>query len=369
MSGKAPSDLARSIVTTRMLQETTELGGSPRAQEARLQQVEAAASTTAAMTYEQLVIFHNQQQALAQEVALRQQQQQEMAIQLSEQQASLGAQQAMLMTKLAEQEKATREHDKAFHHVSNAFGAQSRAMAEVREEMNTQARRQSGRWGLFEEKHSKRLEAVEAATAEAAQKPWDRFLADSPKNSANLAGVQQVPMAPIYKGSTRKERRVFMDSYLSYARRLTVLNQGTGRELFLMPLAACVDHAVVARICEYDLGKPFEEVSEDDWRAYFQSACGTIRIDMEVVAQNMKSLAMNTKFADAESRVGRLLADFHAKLEEIDMTDLPEVEPKACIKILVAAIRPTGLKVLIEKELQREGHGRLKKDVVQFTHW
>ena len=160
-----------------------------------------------------------------------------------------------------------------------------------------------------------------------------------------------------------------MDSYLSYARRLTVLNQGTGRELFLMPLAACVDHAVVARICEYDLGKPFEEVSEDDWRAYFQSACGTIRIDMEVVAQNMKSLAMNTKFADAESRVGRLLADFHAKLEEIDMTDLPEVEPKACIKILVAAIRPTGLKVLIEKELQREGHGRLKKDVVQFTHW
>ena len=204
MSGKAPSDLARSIVRTRVHEEVTELGGSPRAQEARLQQVEAAASTTAAMTYEQLVIFHNQQQALAQEVALRQQQQQEMAIQLSEQQASLGAQQAMLMTKLAEQEKATREHDKAFHHVSNAFGAQSRAMDEVREEMNTQARRQSGRWGLFEEKHSKRLEAVEAATAEAAQKPWDRFLADSPKNSANLAGVQQVPMAPVYKGSTRK---------------------------------------------------------------------------------------------------------------------------------------------------------------------
>ena len=49
---------------------------------------------------------------------------------------------------------------------------------------------------------------------------------------------------------------------------------------------------------------------------------------------------MNT---DAESRVGRLHADFHTKLEEIDMTDLTVVEPKACVKFLLTAVRPTGL--------------------------
>ena len=95
-------------------------------------------------------------------------------------------------------------------------------------------------------------------------------------------------MAPVYMGATRKERRVFMNSYLSYVHRLTVLNQGTGRELLLMPLAACVDPVIVPRICEFDLGKPFENVTEDDWRAYFQSACGTLRVDLKVVLGSMK---------------------------------------------------------------------------------
>ena len=187
--------------------------------------------------------------------------------------------------------------------------------------------------------------------------------------SMNLAGVQQVPMAPIYKGATRRERRMFMDSYLSYVRRLTVLNQGTGKELLLMPLAACVDPAIVSRICVFDLRKPVAEVTEDDWRAYFQSACGTLRINMSVVMSSMKNLAMNTRFADAESRVGQLLADFQAKSEEIDMTDLMEREPKAYVKILMAAVRPMGLKNLLEEELHKEDHSVLKKDVVEFTVW
>ena len=75
---------------------------------------------------------------------------------------------------------------------------------------------------------------------------------------------------------------------------------------------------------------------------------------------------MNT---DAESRVGRLHADFHTKLEEIDMTDLTVVEPKACVKLLVAAIRPTGLRPLIERESQQEDYSKLKKYVIHFTHW
>ena len=51
------------------------------------------------------------------------------------------------------------------------------------------------------------------------------------------------------------------------------------------------------------------------------------------------------------------------------MTDLPMVEPKSCVKIPVAAIRPMGLKSLMEKELKREDHVPLKKNVAVFTHW
>ena len=370
MSGQ-PSDVARSIVRTQVLEEVTEMGGSPRTQEARLLQVEAAANTTAAMTYEQLVIFHHQKQALTHEVALRQQQQEEMASRSEQQQAILGAQQAALLTKLAEQERTAKEHKKALQYVSHAFGAQSRAMAEVREKVNTQARRQSGRWGLFAEGQSQRLAVIEATAGVAAQTAQVASAAAplAPATTMNLAGFQQVPMAPVYKGSTRRERCVFMDSYLRYVWRLTVLNQGTGRDLLLMLLAACVDPAIVARICEYNLGKSFEDVSEDDWRSYFQKACGTHRQVLHAFQDNVHINAQSAKLADAESRVGRLLADFHAKLEEIDMTDLPVVKPKSCVKILMAAIRPMGLKSLIEKELKREDHVRLMKNEVDFTHW
>ena len=140
MSGQ-PNDSARSVVRTRRLEEVTETGESPRAQEARLLQVEAAANTAAATTYEQLVIFHQQQQALAhemsmrqekqeqvaREVVLRQRQQDEMAVRLEQQQAVLTAQQATFLTKLAEQERTTKEHEKALHHVSNVFGAYGRS--------------------------------------------------------------------------------------------------------------------------------------------------------------------------------------------------------------------------------------------------
>ena len=72
----------------------------------------------------------------------------------------------------------------------------------------------------------------------------------------------------------------------------------------------------MSKICEFDPRKSFEDVTEDDWRAYFQSACGTLRINISVVMVSMKNLSMSTKLSNAESRVGRLLADFQAKLEE-----------------------------------------------------
>ncbi|RHZ21447.1 hypothetical protein DYB31_013392, partial [Aphanomyces astaci] len=41
-------------------------------------------------------------------------------------------------------------------------------------------------------------------------------------------GVQQLPLAPKYKGNTKRERCEFMDVYLAYSRRVEVLNRGVG---------------------------------------------------------------------------------------------------------------------------------------------
>jgi hypothetical protein len=72
--------------------------------------------------------------------------------------------------------------------------------------------------------------------------------------SMPAAGVQQVPEAPIFSGATMRDRRVFMDAYTAYVRRLAVLYQGSDMSLRLMPLAACIDPTILPRVCELEMG-------------------------------------------------------------------------------------------------------------------
>ncbi len=85
----------------------------------------------------------------------------------------------------------------------------------------------------------------------------------------HAAGVPQVPEAPIFSGAALRDRRVFMDAYMAYVRRLTVLNQGSGMSLRLMQLAACIDPTILPRVCELEMGRPFESITEEYWKDYF----------------------------------------------------------------------------------------------------
>ncbi|RHY26411.1 hypothetical protein DYB32_007632 [Aphanomyces invadans] len=173
----------------------------------------------------------------------------------------------------------------------------------------------------------------------------------------------------MYRGSTKRERCEFMDEYLAYSRRVQVLNSGMGGTLFLMPLAACIDQKIVPRVCAHDFGKPFEEFTENDWRDYLLSAREVQELGLDAVSKAMTSLKMDTKIRNAESRVGRLLADFYEKLEQLDVAHLHEQEPKQSVKILTAAIRPPHLKATVERQLMRETIKALKSDVRAFCTW
>ncbi|RHZ09156.1 hypothetical protein DYB26_011653, partial [Aphanomyces astaci] len=61
--------------------------------------------------------------------------------------------------------------------------------------------------------------------------------------------------------------------------------------------------------------------------------------------------------------VGRLLADFYDKLEQLDVAHLQSV------KILTAAIRPSQLKATVERQLTREANKAYKSDVKLFCRW
>ncbi|KAF0706972.1 hypothetical protein AaE_013844 [Aphanomyces astaci] len=142
----------------------------------------------------------------------------------------------------------------------------------------------------------------------------------------------------MYKGSTKRERREFMDEYLAYSRRVEVLNRGMGGTMFLMPLAACIDQKIVPQI------------TENDWRDYFLSVREVQELDLDKVAKAM-AFKMDTKLRDAESRVGRLLADFYDKVEQLDVAHLQS------------------LKATVERELTREANQAYKSDVKSFCRW
>ncbi|CAK5213956.1 unnamed protein product, partial [Aphanomyces euteiches] len=291
------------------------------------------------------------QAVMAAEIEKSRREQEESRAILLQQQQQLQRQQEKLKLAMAQQAKVTGDHQSSLQQASEAMRQQHSKV----EELDKKVRRDIERWGLF--------------AAAANQRPPVQAAPTAIGRPETLTGVQKVPLAPMYKGSTKRERREFMDEYLAYSRRVEALNRGVGGILFLMPLAACIDQKIVPRVCEHDFGKPFEEITEDEWSDYFLSACEVQELDLEWVTKAMASLMMDTRIRDAESRVGRLLADFYEKLEQLDVAHLPSQEPKQSVKILTAAIRPAALKATVERQLAREANKVYKSSVPAFGRW
>ncbi|CAK4462974.1 unnamed protein product, partial [Aphanomyces euteiches] len=236
-----------------------------------MQNVDRAAASSSQfnkMTYEQLAQLHAQQEAMASrleqesarqavmaaEIEKSRREQEESRAILLQQQQQLQRQQEELKLAMAQQAKVTEDHQSLLQQASEAMRQQHSKV----EELDKKVRRDIERWGLY--------------AAAANQRPPVQAAPTAIGRPETLTGVQQVPLAPMYKVSTKRERREFMDEYLAYSRRVEALIRGVGGILFLMPLAASIDQKIVPRVCEHDFGKPFEEITEDEWRDYFLSA-------------------------------------------------------------------------------------------------
>ncbi|KAH9078958.1 hypothetical protein Ae201684P_020021 [Aphanomyces euteiches] len=269
---------------------------------------------------------------MAAEIEKSRREQEESRAILLQQQQQLQRQQEELKLAMAQQAKVTEDHQSLLQQASEAMRQQHSKV----EELDKKVRRDIERWGLY--------------AAAANQRPPVQAAPTAIGRPETLTGVQQVPLAPMYKVSTKRERREFMDEYLAYSRRVEALIRGVGGILFLMPLAASIDQKIVPRVCEHDFGKP-------------------ARTRPRVGTKAMASLKMDTRIRDAESRVGRLLADFYEKLEQLDVAHLPSQEPKQSVKILTAAIRPAALKATVERQLAREANKVYKSSVPAFGRW
>ncbi|KAG9404924.1 hypothetical protein AC1031_005128 [Aphanomyces cochlioides] len=254
---------------------------------------------------------------------------------------------------LSEHRQIMAEHQQLLQEASRVVGQQRQEIGELKQAVNSPRGR--ARWGLFADNVEEMDDSDSIQHDNTAETPGAAFY------GGIMLAAGKLPIPPTYKGCTKKEKREFMDRYLSYSRRMQALSEASGRSLALIPVGACIEHKTMVRICMFEVKKSADEMTEQDWRNYFWQA--------KALETAMRSLHMDTSIKDAESRILKLLTDFQAKLDGYDMDNFMVEEPKLCIKLLCNSLRPTTFRLAVTKELQKQRMSKYKKDLASFIDW
>ncbi|KAE9199191.1 hypothetical protein PF002_g22220 [Phytophthora fragariae] len=149
-----------------------------------------------------------------------------------DQQLDLRQQQEDIRKQMEEQRQHLQEQFRLLKAAEEAMGRQEKQIEDLTEAARPHI---EARWGLF-------AEAPKRAETEA------RETRPAPEPTVMLAAGANMPVPPMYRGSTKKEKREFMDSYMVYKRRVDALNQGTQTRVFTMPLGACIEQGTLVRV-------------------------------------------------------------------------------------------------------------------------
>ncbi|KAH9108014.1 hypothetical protein AeMF1_016702 [Aphanomyces euteiches] len=197
----------------------------PRSVEETAAAIEAIAASTAVhqqLTYAQLKAFWDEQQALRRDAGTEFESHRQIQEEIRDQ--------------LAEHRKIMSEHQNLLQDAAVAVGQQRAEIGKLKEAVHSP--RSRSRWGLFAENN----EDVEMETTES-EEDGSPISVNTRANTAGMmlaAGSLRIP--PTYKGCTKRDKREFMDKYLSYSRRMQALSEASGRTLALIPVGACVEH-------------------------------------------------------------------------------------------------------------------------------
>ncbi|GMF49635.1 unnamed protein product [Phytophthora fragariaefolia] len=184
--------------------------------------------------------------------------------------------------------------------------------------------------------------------------------------------VQTMPTLltpPVFRGSTAQDKQAFMKKYEAYCRQLSALETAFFRP-FRMPVGACVEDERRRLIAVFDICKPLDDITEEDWIDYFWEGRIADELDFDKVKALMSTkLSMDVQLADADSRVSMLAHEMYQLLEKENMEWMVETEPKKIVSYLTEALAQDQFRRTVKNELARESNKPLTKDVVAFIKW
>ncbi|ETO66354.1 hypothetical protein F444_16481 [Phytophthora nicotianae P1976] len=275
-------------------------------------QVEALAQHSAAvqqMTAEQIGQVKRQQEHLATKKSECLQQQ-------HDRQSAMHEQQQDMKQQMEEHRRFLEEQFRLLKAAEEIVGLQGKRLESLAEAVQPHLQ---ARWGAFEQ---------------GAAPPSMNRSSETP--AVTVTAGTNLPVPPIYRGSSKKEKRDFMDSYAIYTRRIKALNQGTQASIFVMPLSACIEQSTMVRICGFELFKDERDITETEWKNYFLSA----------------HISDHTAFLHYRGSI---------KHGGHDSNGTKEV-----VGYLVEALRPPAFKAAVKDQLGRQIHKATKSSIQAF---
>ncbi|KAG9401136.1 hypothetical protein AC1031_009891 [Aphanomyces cochlioides] len=184
-----------------------------------------------------------------------------------------------------------------------------------------------------------------------------------------LLNAPALPKNPMFKESTKEERRVFMSEHNVYINQTNALTANGVRPL-IMPVSACIEPATKQRVAEWDMGKDPEDVSESEWIAWFKLAYDVGPRALETLKKRLTvAIVFDMSITDADSRIGRMLDNMSAALRSDRQEWILREESAAVVKIITDAIKPASLHRAVTEQMELTRNKPLKKDVHRFVGW
>ncbi|EGZ09112.1 hypothetical protein PHYSODRAFT_305871 [Phytophthora sojae] len=185
-----------------------------------------------------------------------------------------------------------------------------------------------------------------------------------------IAAAPALPQPPMHSGRTMQDRRDFMHKYEGYLVKVNAL-QTEWTAALAMPVSACIETDTRRMIARWEFsGASPETITEEQWKDYFRQALVPTFVDYASIDTAMKSLKMQTKWPESESRMMHLQADMEAILNRFNVTDLAfKHELRRLVGYLTKALEPVSFREVVATKLTLQEFKPLKNDAIGFCKY
>ncbi|KAG6610714.1 Retrotransposon protein, Ty3-gypsy subclass [Phytophthora cinnamomi] len=164
-----------------------------------------------------------------------------------------------------------------------------------------------------------------------------------------------------------QDRRNFIYKYEGYLVKVNAL-QTEWTAALAMPVSACIETDTRRMIARWEFsGASPETITEEQWKDYFCQALVPTFVDYASIDTAMKSLKMQTKWPEPESRMMHLQADMEAIPNRFNVTDLAfKHEQRRLVGYLTKALEPVSFREVVATKLTLQEFKPLKNDAIGF---